>query len=92
MSQIVKTRSRLFGAYVSSGQLRTCCRKAYGRVVPIPVSCSAAKKRPSLDHLIRCQQQAGRYGQAERLRGLEIEESFELDWSLHRKIGWFGAP
>src|SRR6266403_4439434 len=43
------------------------------------------------DHLIGGDQQAGRHGQAERLRSLEIEDRFELGRRLHWKIGWLVA-
>src|SRR5215472_7757048 len=39
------------------------------------------------DHLVRGDQQVGRYGQAERLRGLQVDDQFELGRCLNRKIG-----
>ena len=39
------------------------------------------------DHLVGGHEQAGRYGQPERLRRFEIEGGFELSRCLHRKVG-----
>jgi hypothetical protein len=39
------------------------------------------------DHLVGGDQQVGRYGQAERLRGLQVDDQFELGRPNHRQIG-----
>src|SRR5262249_14048642 len=39
------------------------------------------------DHLVRGDQQVGRYGQAERLRGLQVDDQFELGRPNNRQIG-----
>ena len=41
----------------------------------------------SLDHLVGCQEQAGRHSQAKRLRRLEIDGRFIPGWGLHRQVG-----
>src|SRR5215472_15114682 len=43
--------------------------------------------RASLDHPVGGHEQAGRHGQAERLRRFEIDDRFELGRRLHRKVG-----
>src|SRR5262249_32750810 len=44
-------------------------------------------KTKSLDHLVGGHEQAGRYGQAERLRRLEVEGRCEFGRRLYRKVG-----
>src|SRR6516162_99258 len=39
------------------------------------------------DHLVSGDQQVGRYGQAERLRGLQVDDQFELGRPNYRQIG-----
>src|SRR5947209_4704320 len=48
-------------------------------------------KRRSFNHLIGGREQHRRHGEAERLRGLEIDDKFELGRLLNGKIGWIGA-
>jgi hypothetical protein len=43
-----------------------------------------------LDHLVRPPQHRGRDGEAERLRGLEVDDQFELRGLLDRKVGGLG--
>ena len=43
------------------------------------------------DHLLRDRKDARRNGQAERLRGLEIDNEFILGRRLHREFGWLFA-
>src|SRR5204863_10223916 len=45
----------------------------------------------SLDHLVGARQQCDRNLDAERLRGLEVDDKLELVGLLHRKIGWLFA-
>jgi hypothetical protein len=45
-------------------------------------------KTASLDHLVRAQQQRLRDGEAELLRGLEVDHQLVLDRRLHRKVAW----
>jgi len=58
--------------------------------LPTADLCTATKSN-LLDHLVGGDQQARRHGQAERLRSLEIEDSFIPGWRLHRKLGGVGA-
>src|SRR5712691_6505204 len=44
-----------------------------------------------MDQLIRAQQQGLRDRQAERLRGLEVDDQLELGRLLHRQVGGLGA-
>ena len=44
-------------------------------------------KTKSLDHLVGGHEQAGRYGQAERLRRFEVDGRFEFGRRLYRKVG-----
>src|SRR5207244_1653128 len=55
------------------------------------VSCH---QRTSLlfDHLVGARQQRGWNGDAERLRGLQVDDQFEFGRLFHREIGRFGAP
>jgi hypothetical protein len=61
------------------------------RYVPTPDSCTAANDvtgcDDSFDHLIGGHEQAGRHGQAERLRRFEVDDRFELGRRLHGKVG-----
>ena len=43
------------------------------------------------DHLVGCREQRGRYGQAKRLGGFEIDDQFELGRLLIRQIAGFFA-
>src|SRR5438874_4530266 len=43
--------------------------------------------RRSLDHLVRAQEQRLRYGDAERLRGFQIDHQLELGRSRNGQIG-----
>ena len=42
---------------------------------------------PSFNYLVGGHEQAGRHGEAERLRGFEIDYRFEFGCRLHRKVG-----
>jgi len=42
---------------------------------------------PSLDHVVGAQQERSREGQAEGLRGLEVDDQLELGGLLDRQIG-----
>jgi hypothetical protein len=50
-----------------------------------------AGARASFDHLVGQCEQLGRHGEAERIRGLTINDEFELGRQLNRKIGRLGA-
>jgi len=52
--------------------------------------CAAAKSL-LFDHLVSLSVQRGRYGEPERLCGLEIDDQFELGRLLDRKIGRLGT-
>src|SRR5262245_35676595 len=41
----------------------------------------------SFDHLISAREQRRRHVEAERLRGLEVDQQLVLGWRLHRQIG-----
>src|SRR5258705_11698118 len=45
-----------------------------------------------LDHLVGLGKQRGRHGEAQRVRGLTIDDEFELRRLLYRKISRFGTP
>src|SRR5262245_725231 len=45
----------------------------------------------SFDHLVGALEERLGDGEAERFRGLEIDDELELGRQLHRKIGWLGA-
>jgi hypothetical protein len=44
-----------------------------------------------LDDVVRPRQQRRRDREAERLRGLEVDDQLELRWLLDGEIGRFGA-
>jgi len=60
------------------------------RFVPKADICSAANCS-LFDDLVGSDEQAGRHGQAERLRRLEVKDGFVLGWRLHRKVGGLSA-
>lgn len=45
-------------------------------------------KRLSLDNVVRPQQQRRRDSEAERLRGLHVNDQFELGWRLYGQLAW----
>ena len=55
------------------------------------LSCTAAKSTFLFDHLVSLGEQRGRHGEAERIRGLAIDDEFELGRLLDRKVGGLGA-
>jgi hypothetical protein len=46
----------------------------------------------SFDHVVGLGKQRGRHGEAERIRGLEIDDEFELGRLLDREVSRLGAP
>src|SRR4051812_12971195 len=46
----------------------------------------------SLDHLVGAREQRPRYGEAERLCRLQVDQELILRWILHRQIARFLAP
>jgi hypothetical protein len=50
-----------------------------------------ADMRPSFDHLVSAILHRLRHGNAERLRGLEVEEQLDSACLLHRQVGGFLA-
>jgi len=45
-----------------------------------------------LNHLVGTRLQRQWHGEAERLRGLEVDHQLELGWLLHWKISGLGTP
>jgi hypothetical protein len=60
------------------------------RFVPKADSCTSAK-RSLFDHLVGEGEQRGRYGEAERLRSLEINHQVEFRRLFDWEIRWFSA-
>ena len=46
-----------------------------------------SKKASSLDHLVGAAEQRERNGEAERLRGDQIDDELEFGWLLDRNVG-----
>ena len=49
-----------------------------------------AQTQRLLDHLIGPLQERRRYREAERLRGLQVDDQIELRGLLHRQVPWLG--
>ena len=47
--------------------------------------------RPLFNHFVRAGKQRWRHRESEHIRGLEIDDEFELRWLLDREFGWLGA-
>ncbi len=54
-------------------------------------SCHQRRSGALFDHIISLSEQRGRHGEAERIRGLAIDDEFELRRLLDREISRFGA-
>src|SRR5258705_11276880 len=50
-----------------------------------------SKTASLFDHLVGEREQLVRYGQAERLGGLEIEDQLDFSWLFHRQVRWSAA-
>ena len=58
--------------------------------MPFPSRC--IRKVASLpDHLIRLEEDHRGDGQAQFLRGLQVDDQLELHGPFHREIGWLGT-
>src|ERR1700682_6333739 len=53
-------------------------------------SYGSARSQPSLDHLVRAQQQRLRNGESERLCGFQVDCQVESSRLLHRQLPWIG--
>jgi hypothetical protein len=63
-----------------------------GNVRFVPKADSALRQNNVLfDHLVGAGEQRGRDGQAERLRGLEVDDKLEFGRLLNGQIGWLGT-
>src|SRR5262245_11355288 len=97
MSRIPRTNSSrngsLFGVparmYPTRGVWSVCCaRTASGHAAAPPRSVMNLRR---LDHLVSGNEQSRWYGQAERLRSLEIDDQLEFYRLLHRQVRWLSA-
>ena len=61
-------------------------RSQHVRFVPIGDSCTAAPT-DLFDHIVSLGEQRGRYGEAERIRGLAIYDEFEFGRLLNGQVG-----
>ena len=52
---------------------------------------NTANRPASLDDLVGAGEDRWRHGEAERLRGLEVDHQLEFRRLLDRQIGWLGA-
>ena len=52
---------------------------------------SFAWRLPSFDHLVGCDQQLVRHGEAEHRGGLEVYDQLEFGRWQHRQVRWFRA-
>jgi len=66
-------------------------RRAGGRHFRVgPELTHAPQQTASLfDHLVGGREHSGRHGEAERLRGLEVDDQLELGGLLHRQVSRF---
>jgi hypothetical protein len=56
-------------------------------IAPCPLSAKRGSRRTLFDHLVGAAKQRERYGNIERLRGLQVNNKFDLADLLDRQVG-----